>query len=48
VEQQAKETEDLNRLWYDREIWEQQFNQAEKWDEMIEAFNEEAGVLKNM
>jgi len=48
VEQQAKETEDLNRLWYDREIWEQQFNQAEKWDEMIEAFNEETGVLKSM
>lgn len=48
VEQQAKKTEDLNRLWYDREIWEKQFNQAEKWDEMIEAFNEETGVLKNM
>lgn len=48
VEQQAKETGDLNRLWYDREIWEKQFNQADKWDEMIEAFNEETGVLRSM
>jgi len=46
IEQQAKEIEDLNQLWYDRNIWEQQFNQAARWDEMIDEFNEETGVLK--
>jgi len=46
IEQQAKEIGDLNQLWYDRDIWEQQFNQAFHWDEMINAFNEETGVLK--
>lgn len=48
VEQQARDIEDLNRLWYDRDVWEQQFNQAERWDEMINEFNEETGVLKNL
>jgi cysteine synthase len=48
VEQQAKEIEDLNQLWYDRNVWEQQFNQAARWDEMIEEFNEETGVLKRL
>lgn len=48
VEQQAKEIEDLNQLWNDRNIWEQQFNQAARWDEMIEEFNEETGVLKKL
>lgn len=48
VEQQAKEIEDLNQLWYDRNVWEQQFNQAASWDEMIEEFNEETGVLKRL
>lgn len=48
VEQQAKEIEDLNQLWYDRELWDRVFHQNEKWDEMINAFNEETGVLKKM
>lgn len=48
IEQQAKELEDLNQLWNDRNIWEQQFNQADRWDEMINEFNEEAGVLKRL
>jgi cysteine synthase len=48
VEQQAKEVADLEQLWYDREIWPKLFSQAEKWDEMIEEFNEETGVLKNL
>jgi cysteine synthase len=39
VEQQAKEIEDLNQLWYDRELWPSIFNQVSKWDEMIEDFN---------
>ncbi|MFA5781927.1 MAG: pyridoxal-phosphate dependent enzyme, partial [Bacteroidales bacterium] len=48
VEQQGKEIEDLNQLWYDREIWDKIFHQNEKWDEMINEFNEETGVLKNL
>ncbi|MFZ4741805.1 MAG: pyridoxal-phosphate dependent enzyme [Bacteroidales bacterium] len=40
VEQQAKEIEDLNQLWYDREIWNKLFHQVDRWDEMIMEFNE--------
>jgi cysteine synthase len=48
VEQQAKEIEDLNQLWYDRSIWNEQFNQTPALDELINQFNEETGVLKNL
>lgn len=48
VEQQAKEIADLDQLWKDREIWTRIFNQDKVWDEMINDFNEEAGVLKNL
>ena len=48
VEQQAKEIEDLNQLWYDREIWSDIFHQDAKLDEMINSFNDETGVLKNL
>lgn len=48
VEQQGKSVEDLNQLWYDREIWPKIFNQNVKWDEMINEFNEATGVLKKM
>ncbi|OIP03599.1 MAG: pyridoxal-5-phosphate-dependent protein subunit beta [Bacteroidetes bacterium CG2_30_32_10] len=48
VEQQAKEIEDLNQLWYDRNIWNENFNQVEQWDELIQNFNEMTGVLKNL
>ncbi len=41
VEQQQKEVQDLNRLWYDRDLWPQIFHQAEVWDKMIMEFNEE-------
>ncbi len=40
VEQQAKDVEDLNTLWYDREIWNKLFNQVDRWDEMIKEFND--------
>jgi cysteine synthase len=46
IEQQAKELEDLNQLWYDREIWNKIFNQVERWDELINEFNERTGLLK--
>ena len=40
IEQQAKELEDLNQLWEDRTIWQKLFAQTERWDEMINEFNE--------
>ncbi|OFX18319.1 MAG: pyridoxal-5-phosphate-dependent protein subunit beta [Bacteroidetes bacterium GWA2_31_9] len=46
VEQQAKEVEDLNQLWYDHDLWQNLFNQPKVWDEMIEQFNDETGLLK--
>jgi len=47
VEQQGKSVEDLNQLWYDREIWGKLFNQVSRWDELINEFNERTGLLKN-
>lgn len=46
IEQQAKELEDLNQLWYDREIWCKLFAQVDRWDEMIKEFNDRTGLLK--
>ena len=46
VEQQAKDVEELNQLWYDRNIWDTMFNQVHRWDELINEFNERTGVLK--
>jgi cysteine synthase len=48
VEQQGKEVEDLNRLWYDREIWNRMFSQVERWDELINDFNARTGLLNNL
>ncbi len=48
VEQQEHEVEDLEALWYDREIWSRVFAQPARWDEMIGEFNDEAGVLAGM
>ncbi len=45
VEQQEKDVEDLNALWYDREIWDKLFNQVYRWDEMINEFNERVGLV---
>jgi len=45
IEQQAKDLEDLNQLWYDREIWDTMFNQVERWDELIEDFNKKTGLV---
>jgi cysteine synthase len=46
VEQQGKDVEDLNQLWYDREIWGKLFAQVDRWDEMIKEFNDRTGLLK--
>ncbi|MBN1252402.1 MAG: pyridoxal-phosphate dependent enzyme [Bacteroidales bacterium] len=48
IEQQEKELEDLNQLWYDRKIWDTMFNQVNRWDELINEFNERTGLLKNL
>ena len=48
VEQQSKDSSDLQQLWYDREIWGKLFNQVGKWDEMIKEFNEATGVVKSL
>ncbi|OQY02874.1 MAG: pyridoxal-5-phosphate-dependent protein subunit beta [Bacteroidetes bacterium 4572_117] len=48
VEQQAKDVEDLEQLWYDRNIWDTMFNQVDRWDELINEFNERTGVLKGI
>lgn len=47
VEQQEKDVADLNQLWNDREIWNKQFNQLDRWDELINEFNERTGLLKD-
>lgn len=48
VEQQAKSVEDLNQLWNDREVWNKQFQQVKRWDELINEFNERTGLLKEL
>jgi cysteine synthase A len=47
-EQQEKEVEDLDQLWYDRQIWPRIFNQPRRWDELIREFNEMTGLLKEL
>ncbi len=46
IEQQGKDVEDLRRLWNDRHIWPQIFSQPARWDELINEFNEQTGLLK--
>lgn len=48
IEQQQKELEDLNQLWYDRELWPNVFSQAARWDELIDQFNDMTGLLKTV
>lgn len=49
VEQQGKETEELNALWYDTEhTWEAVQKQAPQIDALINEFNERTGLLKTL
>ncbi len=48
VEQQQKSIEDLNQLWEDRPLWQRIFNQADIWEDMIQAFNKDTGVLERL
>jgi hypothetical protein len=48
VEQQGKIVEDLNQLWYDRDIWNKLFLQVNQWDVLINEFNDRTGLLNNL
>ena len=48
VEQQGMDVEDLNAQWYDKSVWDTVHAQAKDLDQLIEAFNEESGVLAAM
>jgi hypothetical protein len=49
VEQQARAVDELNALWYDEaNTWDAVHAQAKDLDQLIEAFNEEVGILKNL
>jgi hypothetical protein len=45
VEQQGKSVDDLNQLWYDRDIWNKLFSQVKLWDELINSFNGKTGLV---
>jgi len=45
VEQQGKESSELNQLW-DPDFWTETFTQIEEWDRRIREFNDRVGVLK--
>ncbi|NQV16061.1 pyridoxal-phosphate dependent enzyme [bacterium] len=46
IEQQGKTVEELDAQWYDDNYWSSKFALADDWDEKIEAFNAETGLLK--
>ena len=48
IEQQQMELADLNMQWTDRDLWKRIFNQPAQWDEMINSFNAETGVLASL
>ena len=48
VEQQEKDVEELNQLWYDRDVWNTMFHQTGRWDELINEFNDRTGLLKEL
>jgi hypothetical protein len=49
VEQQGRTVDELNDLWYAPEkTWKGVHTQAKDLDELINAFNDASGVLKNM
>lgn len=49
VEQQGKTVEEINELW-DPEFWEDVFSEdvVKHWDELIENFNKQAGLLEKL
>jgi cysteine synthase len=47
VEQQGKTYEEINAQWYDRDYWTGFQGQAQEIDQLIEAFNQEVGIVKS-
>ena len=45
IEQQAKDLDELNAQWNDRDYWSDVHNQVDEIDALIEAFNERTGLL---
>ena len=48
VEQQGRTVDELNAQWYDENYWKGIHAQADDLDALINAFNEETGVLSNL
>ena len=48
VEQQQMNVEDLNDQWYRPEVWDEVHKQAADLDKLIDAFNDEVGLLKKL
>lgn len=48
VEQQGKTYEEINEQWYNRNYWTDIHNQADEIDALIDQFNAETGLLKNL
>ena len=46
IEQQGRSVEELDAQWYDPDYWTSRWGAAERWDRLIEQFNERTGVLK--
>ena len=47
VEQQGKDSADLNAMW-EPDFWTETFAQVDEWDKLIGQFNDRAGVLKSL
>ncbi len=48
VEQQGKDVQELNAQWYDKHYWTDIHAQVDEIDTLINEFNEETGLLKNL
>jgi hypothetical protein len=48
VEQQGRDTEELNAQWYDDAYWEDVHNQVGQLDDLIRAFNQRTGLLESL
>ena len=47
IEQQHKDLDELNAQWHDyKTYWPARFRMADKYDELIESFNEKTGMMK--
>lgn len=48
IEQQGRDSEELNAQWYDQEYWVRIQNQVDEIDRLINEFNEQTGLLNNL